>query len=93
MFLSVRGGISLIYSALADPLEKATYMLNWERDPQFQWDLDKWHTNFARSFKGILNGSLVEADLKVISRWYLVPLVSPNATLSPLHIASEDVAT
>lgn len=48
---SVRGGISLIYSALADPLEKATYMLNWERDLQIEWDLD------AHEFRSLLQGN------------------------------------
>lgn len=68
----MRGVISLIYSVLADPSEKATYMLNWERDLQIEWDLDTWHTNVIRSYRGILNNYLVEGDLKFSSRWYLV---------------------
>lgn len=71
--MDMRGGISLIYSALTEPLENATYMLSWEQDLEIDWDLDTWHSNFIRSFKGILNNSLIEASLKVMSRWYLVP--------------------
>lgn len=37
------------------------------------WDLEHWHKTFFRSFKGILNISLIEASLKVITRWYLTP--------------------
>lgn len=71
--MDMRGGISLIYSALAEPREKATYMLSWERNIGFEWDLVTWHSHFTCAYKGILNISLAEADLKVISRWYLVP--------------------
>lgn len=71
--VDTRGGISVIYSSLAEPSEKTTYMLSWERDLDLSWDLDLWHSNFARSFKGILNTSLTEASLKTLTRWYLVP--------------------
>lgn len=68
-----RGGISMIYSALAELIEKTSYIQSWERDLGFNWDLDTWHSRFSSAFKGILNISLIEADLKVMSRWYLVP--------------------
>lgn len=71
--MDVRGGISLIYSALADPSEKVPYMLKWESDLDIEWDLDTWNFQVAKVFKGILNVSLVEANLKVVTRWYLVP--------------------
>lgn len=38
--MDTRGGISLISPALAEPLEKLTYMLSWERDLELNWDLD-----------------------------------------------------
>lgn len=69
----MKGGTSLIYSALAEPQEKATYMTTWENDVGFEWDLDTWHSHVASAFKGILNVSLTEADLKIMTRWYLVP--------------------
>lgn len=66
-------GISLIYLALAESMEKTSYMLGWERDLDFEWDLDTWLLCFIRSFKGLHNISLIEANLKVISHWYMVP--------------------
>lgn len=72
--MDLRGCISLmIYSALAEPIEKTSYMMSWERDLEIEWDLNTWHFCFSRSFKGIHNISLIEANLKVMSRWYLVP--------------------
>lgn len=68
-----RGGISIIYSSLATSGRKTKFMLEWERDLQESWDLEHWHKTFFRSFKGILNISLIEASLKVITRWYLTP--------------------
>lgn len=81
------GGISLIYAALAEPLGKASYMLNWERDLDIELDLDTWHSHFASAYKGMLNISLIEANLKVISRWYLVPacLAKYYSQSSPLY--------
>lgn len=44
------------------------------------WDLylalkrDLWHTCFNSACKGVLNISLVEANVKVMTRWYMVPL-------------------
>lgn len=71
--MDMGGGISLICSALAESVEKASYMQSWERDLGLDWDLDTWHSRFSSAYKGILNISLIEADLKVLSRWYLVP--------------------
>lgn len=83
--MDVKGGIFLIYSAYsAEPSEKAPYMLSWELD--LEWDLDTCNSDFTRAFRGILHISLVEANLKVISLWYLVPtrLVTFFPQSSPL---------
>lgn len=37
--MDMRGGIFLIYSTLAEPLEKTPYMLSWERDLEIDWDI------------------------------------------------------
>lgn len=68
-----RGGISIIYSSLAHSDLKLTYMTLWETELREDWDLNTWHTAFFRSYKGILNTSLSEACLKVITRWYMTP--------------------
>lgn len=48
-------------------------MLAWEEDLSKSWQLETWHRNFSQSYKGILNTGLVEASMKVLTRWYLVP--------------------
>ena len=68
-----RGGISIIYTSLSEPTSKFSYMEAWERDLQETWDLEEWHKVGTRAFKGLVNISLIEANLKVIMRWYLVP--------------------
>lgn len=68
-----KGGISIIYLSLASHTTKFPYMEAWERDLQEGWDLEEWHKSISRSFKGIFDTSLVEANLKVTTRWYLVP--------------------
>lgn len=84
--LEQRRGISIIYLSLAMYGRKAPFMLEWEEDTQESWDLDSWHRAFFRSFKGILNISLIEASLKVITRWYMTPsrLSSMFPSVSPL---------
>lgn len=81
-----RGGISRIYSSLAMDSRKTPYMLAWEADLQLTWDLDTWHKAMGSSFRGILNISLVEANLKVFTRWYLTPtrLSAMYPSTSPL---------
>lgn len=73
--LEIRGGISLIFLALAETTDKASYMLGWERDLDFNWDINTWHLCFKHSFKGIQNISLIEANLKVFpaGTWYRSP--------------------
>lgn len=50
---------------------KTSYMKAWENDFQFQWGLDSWSSASLRAYKGIQNVSLIEANLKVLTRWYL----------------------
>lgn len=81
-----KGGISLIYTALASSSTKTQYMINWEKDLQFNWKIDTWHSCLSRAGKGPLNLSLIEANLKIILRWYLVPsrLSKAYPQVSPL---------
>lgn len=71
--LEQRGGISIIYSSFAQTQSKSPYMLAWETDLQEHWDLAVWHRAISRSYKDILNTSLIEASLKVLTRWYMTP--------------------
>lgn len=68
----LKGGISIIYLSLARQTSNIPYIKVWEKDLQNQWDLEDWHLSFSRSFKEIFNSSLIEANLKVITRLYLV---------------------
>lgn len=65
-----RGGISLIYAALQTNLDKPSYARAWEEDTGSTWNASEWYQVSKRSFKGI---SLIEASLKVLTRWYYVP--------------------
>lgn len=58
----------------------------WERDLQETWNLEEWHRRGTRAFQGIINISLIEANLKVLMRWYLVPsrLATMFSSASPL---------
>ena len=81
-----KGGISIIYASLSEASSKFLYMEAWERDLQETWSLDEWHKVGTRAYKGLLNVSLIESNLKVLMRWYLVPsrLASMFPTASPL---------
>lgn len=68
-----KGGISLIYEALSTPTSKLTYMTEWERDLGESWDLEIWNRMNTRAYKGMVNIALIEANTKVLTRWYLVP--------------------
>lgn len=83
---SKKWGISVIYLSLTLPMDKSSYMTTWEADFQYQWDLETWQAACAKSFKGILNISLIEASLKVLTRLYLTPtrLVSIYPSADPL---------
>lgn len=81
-----RGDISVIYKALSSSHWKTPYMLGWETDFAQEWDLEVWHRNSSRVYKGVLNTALVEVNVKVMTRWYLVPfkLAKLYPTASPL---------
>lgn len=36
-------------------------------------DNEKWFQSFRRSDKGIMNTSLIEANIKIFTRWYYIP--------------------
>lgn len=48
-------------------------MMALERDLDFELYPESWFFGLWVSFKGILNISLLEASIKVLTRWYLVP--------------------
>lgn len=49
---------------------KPTYARTWELE---EWAQDIWHHCFQCSFKGLMNISLMEANVKTFTRWYRVP--------------------
>lgn len=53
--------------------EKPLYAWAWEEDTGRTWTTTEWYRASTRSFKGIFNISLIEASLKVLTRWYYVP--------------------
>lgn len=81
-----RGGRSLIYAALVENLDKPSYALNWEQDVEVSWEAETWFSTFQQAFKGMVNTTLMEANLKIITRWYMVtePLVNIFPNTSPL---------
>lgn len=48
-------------------------MTEWEKDLSQEWDLGDWYRAFSCAYPGILNVSLIEADLKVVTCWSLAP--------------------
>lgn len=68
-----RGGKSVFYKLLLGTPPKFSYMLNWERDLSEERELNLLHKSFLGSFTGVMDFALVEANLKVLSQWYLVP--------------------
>lgn len=81
-----RGGVTVIFQALARAVSKTLFMREWETDLQQEWTLTEWHRASVAASKGIINIALVEANLKILMRWYMVPTriakIYPNA--SPL---------
>lgn len=63
----------MLYKLLATVPSKTFYILEWENDLAQEWDLEAWHRASAWAHREALNISLVEANLKVMMRWYLVP--------------------
>lgn len=70
-----RGGIS-IYSSPVDVGDKPAYTWSWELDLEEEWELDTWHQCFQRSFKGVINVSLIEAMWKLSHTGTLCPRLS-----------------
>lgn len=55
------------------PPQKHPYMLAWEKDLNSNENLDSWSARLQVAYKGIINVSLVDTGLKLVTRWYLVP--------------------
>lgn len=72
-----RGGFSSIYSLLVEAGDKHAYARSWELDLEGEWDVDTCHHCLQRSFKGVINVSVIEANVKIILHWYLVLDTSP----------------
>lgn len=49
-------------------------MREWESDLHHTWSIEEWHRASMAASKGILNIALIEANMKVLMRWYMVPL-------------------
>lgn len=79
-----RGGISLIYSSLACKENIPPYARAWEMDTGHSWDQNVWSQVFQHSYKGILNISLIEANVKLLTRWHYIPsrlaMIYPEAS-------------
>lgn len=69
-----RGGISIIYKALQVQQDKLPYTETWERILDREISKDEWYRRCNRLWKSGWNTSLLEANYKDISRWYLVPV-------------------
>lgn len=85
--MAQRRGILLIYSSLTCKDDIPSYTRAWEMDTGHTWDQSIWSQVFqkasckTRSYKGILNISLIEANVKLLTIWYYVP--SRLATIYP----------
>lgn len=60
---------------------KLSYARAGESDMEFSWDQTRWFQLLEQAYKGIINVSLIEANVKVLTRWYYVP--SRLATIYP----------
>lgn len=65
-------GISIIYAFLAKRSNTPSYARAWESEIELRLDPGKWFQPFRRSYKGIMNIALIEAN-KILTRWYYVP--------------------
>lgn len=74
----------MVYGSLLTPVQKQPYMLAQERDLNDEVDPDSWASRLQISYKDVLNISLIETSLKVMTGWYLVPtrLAMIYATIS-----------
>lgn len=68
----IKGHISELYMVLTNSSEKLEYMKRWEADLQESIKLDEWYTIAQGATKSIIVTSLIEANNKIIMRWYMV---------------------
>lgn len=64
-----RVGITVIYASLSRPSGKYPYTLDWEEELQIQWSMETWQSALATTYKDIINTSLLQANIKIVSRW------------------------
>lgn len=69
----IRGHISAMYTILMHVSVKFTYITQWEQEIQETLDLEAWHSIALTASRSLINTSIVEANYKVLLRWYLVP--------------------
>ena len=67
------GHISLIYGLLSSGTQKMAYMTKWEQDIGMELDMADWSKLVQGASKSYINTSLIEANYKVLMRWYMVP--------------------
>lgn len=60
-------GISTIHGLLLDTSAKLPYIKHWDADLDND-KMESWHSCFQRGYKGFLNVSLLEANVKVLTR-------------------------
>lgn len=68
-----KGHISNIYGIFSSKSEKLFYMQKWEQDIEETMEMDTWYNTAQLASKGYINTSLIEANYKVLLRWYMVP--------------------
>lgn len=64
----------VIYRSLAEAETRSLFMREWESYLQHTWSIEEWHRVSTAASKGILNIALIKANVKVLMRWYMVPL-------------------
>lgn len=70
-----------MYSLLTSKLEKLFYMDKWEQDIGETFEVDEWFKKPQYASKSYINTSLIQANYKVLPRWFMVPVrveVSPG---------------
>lgn len=50
-----------------------SYIPSWRSDLEINLDPHKWFQAFCHSYKGIMNISLIEVNVKILTRWYFFP--------------------
>lgn len=67
------GHISRIYNILTSSISKMHYMQKWEQDMEMELDMEVWNKIILNASKSLVNTSMIEANYKVMMRWYMVP--------------------